>query len=93
MHYPDRWKQSLYYLNPWPVQYPMLLCYETDIISQFTQQKSQPKSIIFKKQFQKVDWWSGSREYRGGALEILAIQLQPWVFGAECLIAGAVFHR
>lgn len=32
----------------------MVVCYDTDIISQFTQQKSQPKSIIFKKQFQRL---------------------------------------
>jgi cytochrome P450 len=53
-HYPELWKQGFYYLDLWPVQYPMLICYETDIISQFTQQKSQPKSVIFKKQFQKL---------------------------------------
>jgi cytochrome P450 len=52
--YPELWSQGFFYLDLWPVQYPMLTCYDPELISQFTQQKSQPKSIILTRQFKKL---------------------------------------
>lgn len=52
--YPHLWKQGFFYLDLWPVQYPMLTCYDPELISQFAQQNSQPKSVVLTQQIRKL---------------------------------------
>ncbi|KAH8897352.1 cytochrome P450 [Thozetella sp. PMI_491] len=67
--YPELASAGLFYIDTWPIAYPMIVVFNPDMLNQFTQVQSQPK------------WWNGNQnnfKHFTGGRDLVTLDGQEW---------------